>query len=79
MRGVAWRFHNEGNSPGLRRKRRQIYMPKYGGHDPVAIAARHRQRAGHPDFWAIHDDRLFLFYSEDARRQFSADPAQAWR
>ncbi len=56
------------------RKHPQIYMPKYGGHDPVAIASN-IARAGHPDVWAIHNDRLFLFYSDDARRQFNADPA----
>ena len=49
-------------------------MPQYGGHDPVAIAGN-VARAGHPDVWAIHNDRLFLFYSDDARRQFNADPA----
>jgi hypothetical protein len=49
-------------------------MPQYGGHDPVAIASN-IARAGHPEVWAIHNGRLFLFYSDDARRQFNAEPA----
>jgi hypothetical protein len=70
--GVAWRFHNEGNRAAFADDP-DVYMPQYGGHDPVAIASG-VARAGHPDFWAIHNDRLFLFYSEDARQAFSADP-----
>ena len=72
--GAAWRFRNEGNLAAFAQAP-QIYMPKYGGHDPVALASN-IARAGHPDVWAIHNDRLFLFYSDDARRQFNADPAQ---
>ncbi len=30
-----------------------------------------------PDFWAIHDKKLFLFYSEDAKLEFERDPAVA--
>ncbi len=70
--GAAWRFRNEGNRAAFA-KDPQVYMPQYGGHDPVAIASN-VARAGHPDVWAIHNGRLFLFYSDDARRQFDADP-----
>ena len=70
--GAAWRFHNEGNKEAFI-KDPKVYMPQYGGHDPVGITIN-LARAGHPDFWAIHNDRLFLFYSEDAQKQFDADP-----
>lgn len=70
--GVAWRFHNEGNRDAFVQDP-LVYMPQYGGHDPVAIT-KNVARAGHPDFWAIHNDRLFLFYSEDACKQFKTDP-----
>jgi hypothetical protein len=70
--GVAWRFHNEGNLEAFRADP-LVYMPQYGGHDPVAITGN-VARAGHPDFWVIHNDRLFLFYSEAARAQFNRDP-----
>jgi hypothetical protein len=70
--GVAWRFHNEGNRDAFARDS-DVYMPQYGGHDPVAITSN-VARAGHPDFWLIHNNRLFLFYSEDARKRFKDDP-----
>jgi hypothetical protein len=72
--GAAWRFHNEGNRQAFARDP-HVYMPQYGGYDPVAIAGN-IARAGHPDVWAIRNSRLFLFYSDDARRQFDADPVQ---
>ncbi|MFZ5693577.1 MAG: YHS domain-containing (seleno)protein [Pseudomonadota bacterium] len=72
LAGVAWRFHNEGNRDAFV-KDPQVYMPQYGGHDPVGIGGN-VARAGHPDIWLIHKDRLFLFFSEEARKQFAADP-----
>ena len=66
--GVAWRFRNEGNRAAFADDP-DVYMPRYGGHDPVAIG-RGIARPGHPDFWAIHDKKLFLFYSEDAKMEF---------
>lgn len=74
MAGVAWRFQNEGNRDAFM-KDPLVYMPKYGGYDPVAIIGN-VARAGHPDIWLIHKDRLFLFFSEDARARFTADPDQ---
>lgn len=73
--GVAWRFRNEGNRAAFA-DHPEIYMPRYGGHDPVAIG-RGIARPGHPEFWAIHDKKLFLFYSEDAKLEFELDPAVA--
>lgn len=70
--GVAWRFSNEGNRDAFRDDP-DVYMPQYGGYDPVAISGN-VARAGHPDFWTIHNDRLFLFYSEEARKEFRRDP-----
>jgi len=71
-RGVAWRFCNEGNRAAFARDP-GVYMPRFGGHDPVGIAS-HVIRDGHPEFWAIHGKRLYLFYSEEARTAFAADP-----
>lgn len=70
--GAAWRFRNEGNLAAFADDP-EIYMPRFGGHDPVAIG-HGIARAGHPQIWAIHGERLFLFYSEEARREFVADP-----
>jgi hypothetical protein len=71
--GAAWRFRNEGNRAAFA-EHPEIYMPRYGGHDPVAIG-RGTARPGHPDFWAIHENRLFLFFSEEAKLEFELDPA----
>jgi hypothetical protein len=73
--GVAWRFHNEGNRDAFI-KDPDVYMPKYGGYDPVAININ-VARPGHPEVWLIHKDRLFLFFSEEARKQFKASPDRA--
>ncbi|MET0278569.1 MAG: YHS domain-containing (seleno)protein [Pseudorhodoplanes sp.] len=73
--GAAWRFRNEGNRAAFA-EHPEIYMPRYGGHDPVAIG-RGIARPGHPDFWAIHDKKLYLFYSEDAKIEFELDPQVA--
>ena len=34
-------------------------------------------RPGHPEFWTIHDQRLYLFYSADAKTRLRADPQAA--
>jgi YHS domain-containing protein len=73
--GAAWRFRNEGNRAAFA-DHPEIYMPRYGGHDPIAIG-RGVARPGHPDFWTIHDKKLFLFFSEEAKLEFDLDPAGA--
>jgi hypothetical protein len=73
--GAAWRFRNEGNRAAFA-EHPEIYMPRYGGYDPVGIG-RGVARPGHPDFWAIHDKKLFLFFSEDAKLEFDLDPQVA--
>jgi len=73
--GAAWRFRNEGNRAAFA-EHPEIYMPRYGGHDPVAIG-QSIARAGHPDFWVIHDKKLYLFYSEEAKIEFELDPKVA--
>ena len=70
--GVTWRFCNEGNRAAFAANP-EIYMPRFGGYDPVAIA-RGASTPGHPELWLIADDRLFLFYSEAARKAFAEDP-----
>jgi len=73
--GVVWRFRNAGNriafehDPG-------IYMPQFGGYDPVVLA-RGVASPGHPLFWYIVENRLYLFRSQEDRDSFAADPRQA--
>ncbi len=71
--GVVWRFRNEGNRAAFA-EHPDVYTPQFGGYDPVAIA-RDASVPGHPLFWAVTGERLYLFYSEKARAEFLADPA----
>jgi hypothetical protein len=71
--GVVWRFCNVGNRAAFA-ERPDIYMPQYGGYDPVAVA-RGVAVAGNPQVWAIVGQRLFLFYDVPQREKFLADSA----
>lgn len=70
--GVVWRFHNEGNRAAFTANP-EVYMPRYGGYDPVGIG-RGRATPGYPTLWIIFDERLYLFYTADARAAFIASP-----
>jgi hypothetical protein len=73
--GVVWRFYNAGNRAAFKTDP-DIYMPRFGGYDPVAVA-RGVGVAGNPYYWLISAGRLYLFYSADARTAFAADAALA--
>jgi hypothetical protein len=72
---VIWRFRNEGNRAAFAADV-HVYRPRFGGYDPMAIA-RGVGTAGHPEIWAIAGNRLYLFYNEEARARFLADPYPA--
>jgi hypothetical protein len=72
--GAVWRFRNDGNRAAFQ-SAPDVYRPRFGGYDPVAIA-RDRAVAGHPLFWAIAGERLYLFYSRENRDEFLADPGR---
>ena len=71
--GAVWRFTNEGNRAAFA-ENPEVYRPRFGGYDPVAIA-RGNSVTGHPLFWAVDGQRLYLFYSAEARTAFLAEPA----
>jgi YHS domain-containing protein len=70
--GAVWRFRNEGNRAAFK-EHPEIYRPQFGGYDPVAIA-RGVWVAGHPLNFALTGGKLYLFYSEEARAEFLAEP-----
>jgi len=72
--GAVWRFCNEGNR-GAFASHPEVYAPRFGGYDPVAIG-RERSVPGHPLFWTIVGQRLYLFYSDKSRAAFLADPGR---
>jgi hypothetical protein len=69
--GTVWRFENEGNRAAFKADP-DVYMPRFGGYDPVAIA-QGKWVAGYPLFWAVVGERLYLFYDEAARAVFLTD------
>ncbi|MBN9051437.1 MAG: hypothetical protein J0H78_18420 [Rhizobiales bacterium] len=72
--GVVWRFRNTGNRAAFAADP-TVYMPRYGGYDPVALA-RGTSVPGHPLIWLVRDQHLYLFYSAAARDAFLHDPAR---
>jgi len=75
--GVAWRFASEANREAFRRDP-EIYAPRFGGHDPVAMA-QGRPIAADPTLFAVVAERLYLFRDEASRTRFLAEPALAER
>jgi hypothetical protein len=73
--GVVWRFRNEGNRAAFIADP-DVYMPRFGGYDPVAVA-RGASAPGHAELWSIAEDRLYLFYGAAARDAFAGDPGPA--
>ena len=71
--GAIWRFDNEGNRAAFASDPR-VYMPRFGGYDPVGIA-RGVSTPGFPELWIVIEDRLYLFYTAEARAAFVASPA----
>jgi len=70
--GAMWRFRNEGDRDAFA-DHPEVYTPGFGGYDPVAIA-HGNSVPGHPLFWTVSGERLYLFYSAEARTEFLADP-----
>jgi YHS domain-containing protein len=73
--GATWRFENEGNRAAFAADP-DVYMPRYGGYDPLGIA-RGLATAGSPTLWVVFEQRLYLFYTADARATFIGDPPTA--
>jgi hypothetical protein len=69
--GAVWRFRNEGNQAAFVADP-EIYMPRFGGYDPVAVS-RGVAVSGDPRVWLIVEERLYLFYTPEARDAFKAD------
>ena len=70
--GAVWRFRNEGNRAAFA-DHPEVYTPRFGGYDPVAIA-RGASVPGHPLFWAVIGERLYLFYSDAGARGLRRRP-----
>jgi hypothetical protein len=69
--GAVWRFRNEGNR-GAFMIDPEVYMPRYGGYDPVGVA-RGVAVPGDPRLWLMRGERLYLFNTPEARDAFAGD------
>jgi hypothetical protein len=72
--GAVWRFENEGNRAAFAADP-DVYIPQFGGYDPVGVS-RGLATPGYPALWIISDQRLYLFYTAEARAAFLANPAE---
>jgi len=70
--GATWRFANIGNRAAFAANP-EVYMPKYGGYDPLGVA-RGVAVAGNPNVFIVAGQRLLLFYDGGRRDKFVADP-----
>jgi YHS domain-containing protein len=75
--GVIWRFRNIGNQAAFIANP-NVYMPRYGGYDPIAIA-RGVAVPGNPLLWDVVGQRIYLFYDEQSRDRFVANPDESIR
>jgi hypothetical protein len=73
--GAVWRFRNEGNRSAFMADP-EVYAPRFGGYDPISVGRR-ASAPGHPSLWLIAGNRLYLFYSAEARAAFARDTGTA--
>ena len=71
--GKVWYFASAANRTAFEANP-ATYLPAFGGHDPVAIAAGFAL-SGSPEFFAIDGNRVFLFRHAESRDAFLRDPA----
>jgi len=70
--GKVWYFASTANRTAFEASP-ATYLPAFGGHDPVAIAAGFAL-SGSPEFFAIDGNRVFLFRHAESRDAFLRDP-----
>lgn len=72
--GLVWRFRNEGNRAAFA-AHPDDFMPRFGGYDPLGIA-RGVAASGYPTVFAVYENKLVLFMSEENRAAFLASPTE---
>lgn len=60
LEGAVWRFRNEGNLAAFA-EHPEVYSPRFGGYDPVAIACGASVR-DHPLFWTVTGESGFISF-----------------
>jgi YHS domain-containing protein len=70
--GLIWRFRSEANRAAFIRAP-ENYVPAFGGYDPLAVSTG-VPLEGNPAFFAVHEQKLFLFAREESLARFLANP-----
>jgi len=65
IKNVTWRFSNKGNAEEFL-KHSAIYVPQFSGYGAYAVSQGKSPR-GNPRIWAIANNKLYFFFSEQAR------------
>lgn len=81
--GLTWRFRSDANRAAFARAP-ETFVPAFGGYDPLGVSEG-VPLEGNPAFFAIFDQKLFLFAREESLAKFLANPknlydaaANAW-
>jgi YHS domain-containing protein len=71
--GVAWRFASSANRAAFL-DNPEIYAPRFGGHDPEAVA-RGIPVEGSEQYFLVTEAGLYLFHDPRSRELVRKDPA----
>ncbi len=70
-KGANWQFYNAENLQ-LFNLNPEKYAPQYGGYCAYA-AADNRTAGGDPEFWSIHNGKLYLSYDQDIAEKWESN------
>lgn len=65
---VTWRFSNQGNYEEFL-KHYEVYAPQFSGYGAYGVAQGKTPR-GNPKIWMIADNKLYFFFSLEARTRW---------
>ncbi len=75
--GLSWRFENEGNRKAFLISP-HIYIPQFGGNDPMALS-RGTVTRGDPQVFLLYKDQLYFFFSAYTLEDFLSAPPRTLR
>lgn len=69
---LIWRFRSEANRKAFADSPEK-FVPEFGGYDPLAVV-QGVPLEGNPAFFAVHEQKLFLFSREESLMRFLESP-----
>ena len=66
--GLTWNFESEANLEAFK-SNPNAYIPSFGGFCAYALADEDLVLSD-PKYWYIHDEKLYLFQDEDAKKEW---------